>query len=262
METRELNTCKCINAIPSNAFDVFTEYDATTESVIITFNDLNGQQDMEGYYVYLNEHWVHCNEDQELINKNMKCTVPLGTVMGTPFDFTYGDLVQAQIADVFDGRVESELSQLGGTAVLPELAIIIEKASKWVGSYDQIDSDTVFEAVPTHVTHPMEFEKMYIGESIVAGEGDDKVGHFKLEGQRDGINVGFFKQYYGVATQPMGTGSLYQGDLSGEGMTLTGYYETMSGGEKMVIEYDGVTYDKEGADFYKNIFNLSKVFVE
>lgn len=127
--------------------------------------------------------------------------------MSTPYDFTYGDLVQAQIADVHDGKVESELSALGGTAVLPDLEVIIEKASKWVGSYDQITQATAFDAVPVHVSHEMEFEKMYIGESVVAGEGDDSVGHFKLSGNRNDNNVAFFKQYYGVETQPMGTGN-------------------------------------------------------
>jgi len=45
-------------------------------------------------------------------------------------------------------------------------------------------------------------------------------------------------------------------------MVLTGLYETLSKGVKMVLEVDGVTYDKDGADFYKDVFTLTKEFVE
>lgn len=185
LESREINTCKCINEFASNAFNVFTAYDSTTESVIITFEDLNGRQELEGYYVYLNGSWVHCDEDEEMVNENMKCTVPLGTVMSHPFDFNYGDLVQAQIADVHDGKVESELSELGGTAILPEMEVIIEKASHWEGSFDQITIPSLYFDVPVHEEHSMSFQKMYIGESVVGGEGDDDIGHFKLKGNRN-----------------------------------------------------------------------------
>lgn len=126
-ETREPNTCECIMQFPSNAFNVYTEYvSEPADSIIITWEDLNGQLELEGYYVYLNHHRAQCNESQDLINQNMKCTVPLGDITRTPFDFNYGDLVQAQIADVYDGMEETELSQLGGTAMIPELDVIVE----------------------------------------------------------------------------------------------------------------------------------------
>ena len=125
VEVREESTCKCINEFPSNAFNVFTEYISDPEEIIITFEDLNGHEELEGYFVYLKGHFVTCNESQSLINANMKCTVPLSHIMQEPFNYNFGDLVQAQIADVYDGVVETEKSELGGTAVIPTIEEIL-----------------------------------------------------------------------------------------------------------------------------------------
>jgi hypothetical protein len=132
VEVREPSTCRCINEFPSTAFDVFTEYRSDPEEIVITFDDLNGKQDLEGYFVYLNGYHVTCNESQSLINENMKCTLPLSHVMREPISFDFGDLVQAQIADVYDGVVETELSALGGTAVIPTIEeILAANAKAW-----------------------------------------------------------------------------------------------------------------------------------
>jgi len=45
--------------------------------------------------------------------------------MQEPFNYNFGDLVQAQIADVYDGVVETEKSELGGTAVIPTIEEIL-----------------------------------------------------------------------------------------------------------------------------------------
>lgn len=76
-------------------------------------------------------------DGSEMVASGLLCTVGLGTIMDTPYNYNYGDLVQAQIADVMDGLVETELSAMGGTAVLPDLADFVAIASVWEGDYHQ-----------------------------------------------------------------------------------------------------------------------------
>jgi hypothetical protein len=228
MEHREPNTCKCISSFPSNAFDVFTEYVAEpAESIVITFNDLNGQQELEGYYIYLKEHRVECDESQSLINELMKCTVPLGTIMDTPYNYNYGDLVQAQIADVYDGLEETELSDLGGTAMIPELKTIIEFAGAWEQTFKQVSFASIPTGTFTHNSYDVTFDKMYIGETIVAGEGSDVNGDFYLRGTRDGLNVGFRKQYYNAKNQGENDWMQYEGTLDAAGNNIAGQWKSM-----------------------------------
>jgi len=255
--SRDINTCKCEDNVPSNAFDVFTTYVDSPESVVITWNDLNGRQDMEGYYVYLKDHRVHCNEDQTLVNESMTCTVPLGTLLNTPFHYTYGDLVQATIADVLDGMEESERSDLGGTAVIPTFEHFITLSYVWMGDYTQIDYATVADDVPTHVKHDMKFDTMYVGKSVVVGEGNDTVGHFTLEGTVDELNVAFKKQYAaGTEGYFEGDYLMYEGTLDHSWTNIGGNWETYEGGEKKYLVVDGVEQTAFGRDFYKDHFTL------
>jgi hypothetical protein len=255
LEHREPNTCKCINEFPSNAFNVYTEYVSDPESVVVTFDDLNGKQELEGYFIYLQGHRVHCEESQELINEHMKCTVPLGVIMAEPWSFNYGDLVQAQIADVHDGQVESELSELGGTAVIPERAIFIEKAAVWEGEYVQITVATVNDENPVHESHAMEFKSMYVGENIVSGEGTDDVGYFTLQGSVKGLNVAFDKQYVGVDGYIVGRDwHTYEGTLDQTSTIIAGVWKAYVNGEKAV--YNGIT--EYGKDFYSDRFSLHR----
>jgi len=160
IEVREINTCKCINEMPSTAFNVHTEYVDSNETIKITFEDLNGHQDNEGYFVYLNGHRVICQESPEMLRdgsemvaSGLLCTVGLGTIMDTPYNYNYGDLVQAQVADVMDGKVETELSALGGEAVLPLLADFVAIASVWEGDFHQTDFQSIRDGTPDNVEH-------------------------------------------------------------------------------------------------------------
>jgi hypothetical protein len=212
---------------------------------------------MEGYYVYLKDHRVHCNEDQTLINESMTCTVPLGTLMNTPFHYTYGDLVQATIADVLDGMEESERSELGGTAVIPSFEHFITLSYVWMGDYTQIDYATVADDVPTHVKHDMKFDTMYVGKSVVVGEGNDTVGHFTLEGTVDEMNVAFKKQYAaGTEGYFEGDYLMYEGTLDHSWTNIGGNWETYEGGKKKYLTVDGVEQTQFGRDFYKDHFTL------
>merc|ERR1740117_1375163 len=78
--------------MPSTAFNVHTEYVDSNETIKITFEDLNGHQDNEGYFVYLNGHRVICQESPEMLRdgsemvaSGLLCTVGLGTIMEISF---------------------------------------------------------------------------------------------------------------------------------------------------------------------------------
>jgi len=110
---------------------------------------LNGKQELEGYFVYIKGVRIPCLESDDLVNDHMKCTIPLRTLFNFA-DFELGDLVQAQIADVHDGNVESELSELGGTAVIPNRDYFIKNAKSWECEFYQITGATVNDANPVH----------------------------------------------------------------------------------------------------------------
>jgi len=92
---------------------------------------------------------MQCEESEELVNDQMKCTIPLRSIFMRTH-FTFGDIVQAQIADVHDGNVESELSELGGTAVIPDRRTFILDATSWVGEFYQITTATINDEFPVH----------------------------------------------------------------------------------------------------------------
>ena len=179
-----------------------TEYVDSNETIKITFEDLNGHQDNEGYFVYLNGHRVICAESpdmlrdgSEMVASGLLCTVGLGTIMETPYNFTYGDLVQAQIADVMNGLIETDLSVLGGTAVIPDLAAFIAVASTWNGDYQQTTFASIRDGTFVKERDSMTFESMFVGDNVVAGEGTDTNGHFLVAGIRSGLEVAFTKTY-------------------------------------------------------------------
>jgi len=92
---------------------------------------------------------MQCDESEELVNDQMKCTIPLRSIFMRTH-FTFGDIVQAQIADVHDGNVESELSELGGTAVIPGKDTFIGAATSLRGVYSQITLATRDDENPVH----------------------------------------------------------------------------------------------------------------
>lgn len=197
---------------------------------------------------------MQCDESEELVNDQMKCTIPLRSIFMRTH-FTFGDIVQAQIADVHDGQVESELSELGGTAVIPERAIFIEKAAVWEGEYVQITVATVNDENPVHESHAMEFKSMYVGENIVSGEGTDDVGYFTLQGSVKGLNVAFDKQYVGVDGYIVGRDwHTYEGTLDQTETIIAGVWKAYVDGEKAV--YNGIT--EYGKDFYSDRFSLHR----
>jgi len=99
---------------------------------------------------------------------------------------------------------------------------------------------------------------MYIGETIVAGEGSDVNGDFYLRGTRDGINVGFKKQYYNASNQGENDWMQYEGTLDLEGNNIAGEWLSIHNGEKRVYTYDGVAYTLYGQDPYHDHFSMHR----
>jgi hypothetical protein len=87
------------------------------------------------------------------------------------------------------------------------------------------------------------FDKMYIGETIVAGEGSDAYGDFYLRGTRDGLNVGFKKQYYNAENQGENDWLQYEGTLDEEGNNIAGQWLSIHEGVKRVYTLHGVSYE-------------------
>ena len=195
-------------------------------------------------------------DGSEMVASGLLCTVGLGTIMETPYNFTYGDLVQAQIADVMNGLIETDLSVLGGTAVIPDLAAFIAVASTWNGDYQQTTFASIRDGTFVKERDSMTFESMFVGDNVVAGEGTDTNGHFLVAGIRDGLEVAFTKTYTDAEGQGAQDWWQYEGTIDKIEMNIGGQFQAYQNGEKRVFTANGVVYDTYGTNPYNDRFTL------
>lgn len=127
--------------------------------------------------------------------------------------------------------------------MIPELKTIIEFAGAWEQTFKQVTWDSIADGTFKHKSYDVMFDKMYIGETIVAGEGSDAIGDFYLRGTRDGLNVGFKKQYYNAENQGENDWLQYEGTLDEEGNNIAGQWLSIHEGVKRVYTLHGVSYE-------------------
>ena len=102
----------------------------------------------------------------------------------------------------------------------------------------------------------MKFDSLYIGENIVAGEGQDTVGHFVLAGTRVGFQLAFNKSYTDAVNQDAQDWMQYEGTIDAAETNIGGQWQAYRSGEPRTYSYDGVVYDQYRKNPYNDRFSL------